>query len=218
MALIKVSNDFKKKFKHWFYIIVCILIYSWTTVCCAEMWLNCIILAVNNQNVVQDINSGNLMEVATIDSSGNFTLEGSSEEYTSADVTGYIRVPNDVKYYYNLETKNFVSKLTIVESRNVILKFFILDIVCTIMLIMTLVYAFRGGIIKKISSVLLYILSIFISQCAYEYAFDVLFDITEYLWVIILTKAVLVVIVFTVKGLIKKFKGSKKPKRLKKHR
>ena len=217
MALVKVSEGFKEKFKNWFFIIVCVLIYSWTAVSCVEMWLNCAILDVNAQNVSQDVSSGNLTEVSTIDSSGNFYIEGNSDEYTSDDISEYIRVPNDVKYYYNLETRSFVSKLTMVESRNLILKFFILDIVCTVMLIMSVVHAFKGNKLIKIASILLYVITVLFFQFAYEYAFEVLFNITSYMWVIMLTKGIALVGTFVVKALVTKY-TSKNPKRLRKHR
>lgn len=215
MALLNVSNKFRERFKSVLFIVVCILVYLWAVVSCLEMWLNCAILDVNSQNVAQDSKSGYLVEVSEIESNGDFYVEGDDTKYTSDDISEYIRVPNSTKYYYNFDHKYFVSKLTLVESRDIMLKFFILDIVCTFILIMLLVYAFKGKLYKKILSCLFVGFSIVMSQFAYEYAIRVLFDVSDFLWVIMFTKVFLIAVVFAVRYFIgKKNKG----KKLKVHR
>lgn len=212
----KFDNKTKKKLKSILFVIICILIYSWATISGMEMWLNCAILDVNSQNVSEDVSKGYLTEVSVIKSNGDFTLVNDNTQYTEYDISEYIRVPNDVKYYYNKDTKQFVSKLTLAESRDLMLKFVVLDIVCTIMLIMIMVWAYKGKLWKRICALLLMIFSIFFSQLAYELAIGVLFQVKENLWVIMLSKIVILIGVFVVRYFIRRYKT--KPIRLKKHK
>ena len=182
----KFDNKTKKKLKSILFVIICILIYSWATISGMEMWLNCAILDVNSQNVSEDVSKGYLTEVSVIKSNGDFTLVNDDTQYTEDDISEYIRVPNNVKYYYNKDTKQFVSKLTLAESRDLMLKFVVLDIVCTIMLIMIMVWAYKGKLWKRVCTLLLMIISIFFSQLAYEVAIGVLFQVKDNLWVIML--------------------------------
>lgn len=212
----KFDNKTKKKLKSILFVIICILIYSWATISGMEMWLNCAILDVNSQNVSEDVSKGYLTEVSVIKSNGDFTLVNDDTQYTEDDISEYIRVPNNVKYYYNKDTKQFVSKLTLAESRNLMLKFVVLDIVCTIMLIMIMVWAYKGKLWKRVCTLLLMIISIFFSQLAYEVAIKVLFQVKENLWVIMLSKVVILIGVFVVRYFIRRYKT--KPIRLKKHK
>lgn len=212
----KFDNKTKKKLKSTLFVIICVLIYSWTTVSCMEMWLNCAILDVNSQNVIEDVSKGYLTEVSVIKSNGDFTLVNDDTQYTEDDISEYIRVPNNVKYYYNKDTKQFVSKLTLAESRDLMLKFVVLDILCTIMLIMIMVWAYKGRLWKRICALLLMIFSIFFSQLAYELAIGVLFQVKENLWVIMLSKIVILIGVFVVRYFIRRYKT--KPIKLKKHK
>lgn len=212
----KFDNKTKKKLKSILFVIICVLIYSWTTVSCMEMWLNCAILDVNSQNVSEDVSKGYLTEVSVIKSNGDFILVNDDTQYTEGDISEYIRVPNDVKYYYNKDTKQFVSKLTLAESRDLMLKFVVLDIVCTIMLIMIMVWAYKGKLWKRICAFLLMIFSIFFSQLAYELAIGVLFQVKENLWVIMLSKIVILIGVFVVRYFIRRYKT--KSIKLKKHK
>lgn len=212
----KFDNKTKKKLKSILFVIICILIYSWATISGMEMWLNCAILDVNSQNVSEDVSKGYLTEVSVIKSNGDFTLVNDDTQYTEDDISEYIRVPNNVKYYYNKDTKQFVSKLTLAESRDLMLKFVVLDIVCTIMLIMIMVWAYKGKLWKRICTLLLMIISIFFSQLAYEVAIEVLFQVKDNLWVIMLSKVVILIGVFVVRYFIRRYKT--KPIRLKKHK
>lgn len=212
----KFDNKTKKKLKSILFVIICILIYSWATISGMEMWLNCAILDVNSQNVSEDVSKGYLTEVSVIKSNGDFTLVNDDTQYTEDDISEYIRVPNNVKYYYNKDTKQFVSKLTLAESRDLMLKFVVLDIVCTIMLIMIMVWAYKGKLWKRVCTLLLMIISIFFSQLAYEVAIEVLFQVKENLWVIMLSKVVILIGVFVVRYFIRRYKT--KPIRLKKHK
>lgn len=218
----KISKDFKIKFRRWLYVMICIFVFHWSVFSCLEMWLNCAILDVNNQNVYQDVSSGSFTEVAEIYSNGDFVLVDSPEVYTSEDISEYIRVSNDVKYYYNLNNKQFVSKLTLVESRDVMLKFGILDVVNTVMLIVSSAFVFKLGskkkfrTLKKTCMILLYIVYVLFTQFAYEYAFDVLFNANNLLWVIMLTKAVALLITLIVCKLCQKHKRVKAYKKAKK--
>lgn len=212
----KFDNKTKKKLKSILFVIICILIYSWATISGMEMWLNCAILDVNSQNVSEDVSKGYLTEVSVIKSNGDFTLVNDDTQYTEDDISEYIRVPNNVKYYYNKDTKQFVSKLTLAESRDLMLKFVVLDIVCTIMLIMIMVWAYKGRLWKRVCTLLLMIISIFFSQLAYEVAIGVLFQVKENLWVIMLSKVVILIGVFVVRYFIRRYKT--KPIRLKKHK
>lgn len=212
----KFDNKTKKKLKSILFVIICILIYSWATISGMEMWLNCAILDVNSQNVSEDVSKGYLTEVSVIKSNGDFTLVNDDTQYTEDDISEYIRVPNNVKYYYNKDTKQFVSKLTLAESRDLMLKFVVLDIVCTIMLIMIMVWAYKGKLWKRVCTLLLMIISIFFSQLAYGVAIGVLFQVKENLWVIMLSKVVIIIGVFVVRYFIRRYKT--KPIRLKKHK
>lgn len=212
----KFDNKTKKRLKSILFVIICILIYSWATISGMEMWLNCAILDVNSQNVSEDVSKGYLTEVSVIKSNGDFTLVNDDTQYTEDDISEYIRVPNNVKYYYNKDTKQFVSKLTLAESRDLMLKFVVLDIVCTIMLIMIMVWAYKGKLWKRICTLLLMIISIFFSQLAYEVAIKVLFQVKDNLWVIMLSKVVILIGVFVVRYFIRRYKT--KPIRLKKHK
>lgn len=212
----KFDNKTKKKLKSILFVIICILIYSWATISGMEMWLNCAILDVNSQNVSEDVSKGYLTEVSVIKSNGDFTLVNDDTQYTEDDISEYIRVPNNVKYYYNKDTKQFVSKLTLAESRDLMLKFVVLDIVCTIMLIMIMVWAYKGKLWKRVCTLLLMIISIFFSQLAYEVAIGVLFQVKDNLWVIMLSKVVILIGVFVVRYFIRRYKT--KPIRLKKHK
>lgn len=212
----KFDNKTKKKLKSILFVIICILIYSWATISGMEMWLNCAILDVNSQNVSEDVSKGYLTEVSVIKSNGDFTLVNDDTQYTEDDISEYIRVPNNVKYYYNKDTKQFVSKLTLAESRDLMLKFVVLDIVCTIMLIMIMVWAYKGKLWKRVCTLLLMIISIFFSQLAYEVAIEVLFQVKDNIWVIMLSKVVILIGVFVVRYFIRRYKT--KPIRLKKHK
>lgn len=212
----KFDNKTKKKLKSILFVIICILIYSWATISGMEMWLNCAILDVNSQNVSEDVSKGYLIEVSVIKSNGDFTLVNDDTQYTEDGISEYIRVPNNVKYYYNKDTKQFVSKLTLAESRDLMLKFVVLDIVCTIMLIMIMVWAYKGKLWKRVCTLLLIIISIFFSQLAYEVAIGVLFQVKDNLWVIMLSKVVILIGVFVVRYFIRRYKT--KPIRLKKHK
>lgn len=212
----KFDNKTKKRLKSILFVIICILIYSWATISGMEMWLNCAILDVNSQNVSEDVSKGYLTEVSVIKSNGDFTLVNDDTQYTEDDISEYIRVPNNVKYYYNKDTKQFVSKLTLAESRDLMLKFVVLDIVCTIMLIMIMVWAYKGRLWKRVCTLLLMIISIFFSQLAYEVAIGVLFQVKDNLWVIMLSKVVILIGVFVVRYFIRRYKT--KPIRLKKHK
>lgn len=212
----KFDNKTKKKLKSILFVIICILIYSWATISGMEMWLNCAILDVNSQNVSEDVSKGYLTEVSVIKSNGDFTLVNDDTQYTEDDISEYIRVPNNVKYYYNKDTKQFVSKLTLAESRDLMLKFVVLDIVCTIMLIMIMVWSYKGRLWKRVCTLLLMIISIFFSQLAYEVAIKVLFQVKDNLWVIMLSKVVILIGVFVVRYFIRRYKT--KPIRLKKHK
>lgn len=212
----KFDNKTKKRLKSILFVIICILIYSWATISGMEMWLNCAILDVNSQNVSEDVSKGYLTEVSVIKSNGDFTLVNDDTQYTEDVISEYIRVPNNVKYYYNKDTKQFVSKLTLAESRDLMLKFVVLDIVCTIMLIMIMVWAYKGRLWKRVCTLLLMIISIFFSQLAYEVAIGVLFQVKDNLWVIMLSKVVILIGVFVVRYFIRRYKT--KPIRLKKHK
>ena len=135
LNMINLSNDKRKKYKAVLFSLVCIFIWLFAFMSGMEMWLNCAILDNNKTVVESDVKTGAMSEVENIKTDGSFTLVGGNKECFPDEVKGYIRVPNDVKYYYNTNTNYMVSKLTISESRNVVLKFFVLDIVSTCMMI-----------------------------------------------------------------------------------
>lgn len=205
----KVSTKFKSRYKTYLYSVLHCLVLSWVLFSCLEMWLSCAILDVNTQNVTEDVSNGSLVEVSEVYSNGDFILEGSSDIHSSTDISEYIRVPNDVKYYYNTNTKQFVSKLTMVESRDIVLKFFILDAVYTVVLLASIgIWVFtKGSSLLRVISFSWFTVCVVFSQFAYEYAFDVLFSITKNMWLILAIKLLLLVVVIVIVKIQKRRKG-----------
>lgn len=220
--MINLSNDKRKKYKAVLFSLVCIFIWLFAFVSGMEMWLNCAILDNNKTIVESDVKAGVMTEVENIKTDGSFTLVGDSKECSPDEVKGYIRVPNDVKYYYNTDTNYMVSKLTITESEHVVLKFFVLDIVTTCMLIyLTVVYMYSSNpskakrVIGRILSIMIALVSMLMAQFAYDYCLDVLFKVGSCDW-LLLIKVGLMISVIIIVGVVK-YKKSK-PIRLKRHK
>lgn len=219
--MINLSNDKRKKYKAVLFSLVCIFIWLFAFVSGMEMWLNCAILDNNKIIVESDVKAGVMTEVENIKTDGSFTLVGDSKECSPDEVKGYIRVPNDVKYYYNTDTNYMVSKLTITESEHVVLKFFVLDIVTTCMLIyLTVVYMYSNlskvkRVIGRVLSIMITLVSMLMAQFAYDYCLDVLFKVGSCDW-LLLIKVGLMVTISIVVGVVK-YKKSK-PIRLKRHK
>lgn len=219
--MINLSNDKRKKYKAVLFSLVCIFIWLFAFVSGMEMWLNCAILDNNKIIVESDVKAGVMTEVENIKTDGSFTLVGDSKECSPDEVKGYIRVPNDVKYYYNTDTNYIVSKLTISESEHVVLKFFVLDIVTTCMLIyLTVVYMYSNlskvkRVIGRILSIVITLVSMLMAQFAYDYCLDVLFKVGSCDW-LLLIKVSLMVTISIIVGVVK-YKKSK-PIRLKRHK
>lgn len=219
--MINLSNDKRKKYKAVLFSLVCIFIWLFAFVSGMEMWLNCAILDNNKIIVESDVKAGVMTEVENIKTDGSFTLVGDSKECSPDEVKGYIRVPNDVKYYYNTDTNYMVSKLTITESEHVVLKFFVLDIVTTCMLIyLTVVYMYSNlskvkRVIGRVLSIMVTLVSMLMAQFAYDYCLDVLFKVGSCDW-LLLIKVSLMVTISIIVGVVK-YKKSK-PIRLKRHK
>lgn len=219
--MINLSNDKRKKYKAVLFSLVCIFIWLFAFVSGMEMWLNCAILDNNKIIVESDVKAGVMTEVENIKTDGSFTLVGDSKECSPDEVKGYIRVPNDVKYYYNTDTNYMVSKLTISESEHVVLKFFVLDIVTTCMLIyLTVVYMYSNlskvkRVIGRVLSIMITLVSMLMAQFAYDYCLDVLFKVGSCDW-LLLIKVGLMVTISIIVGVVK-YKKSK-PIRLKRHK
>ena len=219
--MINLSNDKRKKYKAVLFSLVCIFIWLFAFVSGMEMWLNCAILDNNKIIVESDVKAGVMTEVENIKTDGSFTLVGDSKECSPDEVKGYIRVPNDVKYYYNMDTNYMVSKLTISESEHVVLKFFVLDIVTTCMLIyLTVVYMYSNlskvkRVIGRVLSIMITLISMLMAQFAYDYCLDVLFKVGSCDW-LLLIKVGLMVTISIIVGVVK-YKKSK-PIRLKRHK
>lgn len=219
--MINLSNDKRKKYKAVLFSLVCIFIWLFAFVSGMEMWLNCAILDNNKIIVESDVKAGVMTEVENIKTDGSFTLVGDSKECSPDEVKGYIRVPNDVKYYYNTDTNYMVSKLTIFESEHVVLKFFVLDIVTTCMLIyLTVVYMYSNlskvkRVIGRVLSIMVTLVSMLMAQFAYDYCLDVLFKVGSCDW-LLLIKVGLMITISIIVGVVK-YKKSK-PIRLKRHK
>lgn len=220
--MIKLTREKKKKYKSIFFSIVCIMIWVYAFTVGIQMWLNCAILDNNKSVVEHDVKSGAMVEVENIKTDGSFTLVGGEQECSPDEVKGYIRVPNDVKYYYNTNTNYLVSKLTMSESKDVVIKFFLLDIVCTCMLIyLTVVYMYSSNpskvkrVIGRILSIMITLVSMLMAQFAYDYCLGVLFKISSCDW-LLLIKVGLVILISLIVGVVK-YKKSK-PVRLKRHK
>lgn len=220
--MINLSNEKRKKYKTVLFSLVCIFIWLFAFVSGMEMWLNCAILDNNKTIVESDVKAGVMTEVENIKTDGSFTLVGDNKECSPDEVKGYIRVPNDVKYYYNTNTNYMVSKLTISESRNVVLKFFVLDIVSTCMMIyLVTVYAYSKNprkvkrVLGRVLSILIASVSMLMAQFAYDYCLGVLFKIGSCDW-LLLIKVGLVIFVMGVVKFIKYRRAQ--PTRLKRHK
>lgn len=219
--MINLSNVKRKKYKAVLFSLVCIFIWLFAFVSGMEMWLNCAILDNNKTIVKSDVKAGVMTEVENIKTDGSFTLVGDSKECSPDEVKGYIRVPNDVKYYYNTDTNYMVSKLTISESEHVVLKFFVLDIVTTCMLIyLTVVYMYSNlskvkRVIGRVLSIMITLVSMLMAQFAYDYCLDVLFKVGSCDW-LLLIKVGLMITISIIVGVVK-YKKSK-PIRLKRHK
>lgn len=177
----KIKNIFKDKklYKSFIFVLICIAVYSWTIVSCLQMWLNCAILDYNMKCVEKDISKGVFTEVSEVDIDGNFTLVNDTNTYSPDDISSYIRVPNGVKYYYNTDSKEFVAPETINESVKLVLQFIILDIISTILLIVSVFKSLKKEFWSKLWRSMFLMICIFISQIAYSYAFDLLFNIPD---------------------------------------
>lgn len=220
--MINLSNEKRKKYKTVLFSLVCIFIWLFAFVSGMEMWLNCAILDNNKTIVESDVKAGVMTEVENIKTDGSFTLVGSSKECSPDEVKWYIRVPNDVKYYYNTDTNYMVSKLTISESRNVVLKFFVLDIVSTCMMIyLVTVYAYSKNprkvkrVLGRVLSILIASVSMLMAQFAYDYCLNVLFKVGSCDWLLLIKVGLMVLIIIIVVAV--KYKKSK-PVRLKRHK
>ena len=206
--MINLSNVKRKKYKAVLFSLVCIFIWLFAFVSGMEMWLNCAILDNNKTIVKSDVKAGVMTEVENIKTDGSFTLVGDSKECSPDEVKGYIRVPNDVKYYYNTDTNYMVSKLTITESEHVVLKFFVLDIVTTCMLIyLTVVYMYSNlskvkRVIGRVLSIMITLVSMLMAQFAYDYCLDVLFKVGSCDW-LLLIKVGLMISVSIIVGVVK---------------
>lgn len=212
VVLMTIKQEPRKKIVSFIFKIICILLFLWTILSGAEMWLNCIILDSNNYNVSRDVLKGNFTEVSTVYKDESFVLEGESKRLSKKDVSSYVRVPKgDRRYYYNKANKQFVAPLNDKESRDIFLKFFILDVVFSIILIYIVIYCLG----RKIQyfwcfSIFLIIYTIFF-YIGVNYCFDVLYGTTNWLWVIPVTKLSLLSISLIVATVIK---DKKKEKRL----
>ncbi len=222
LNMINLSNDKRKKYKAVLFSLVCIFVWLFAFMSGMEMWLNCAILDNNKTVVESDVKTGAMSEVENIKTDGSFTLVGGNKECSPDEVKGYIRVPNDVKYYYNTNTNYMVSKLTISESRNVVLKFFVLDIVSTCMMIyLVTVYVHSKNsrkvkrVLGRVLSILIALVSMLMAQFAYDYCLDVLFKVGSCDW-LLLIKVGLMVLIIIIVGAVK-YKKSK-PVRLKRHK
>lgn len=214
--MVNLSNEKRKKYKAVLFSLVCIFVWLFAFVSGMEMWLNCAILDNNKTIVESDVKAGVMIEVENIKTDGSFTLVGGTEECSPDEVQRYIRVPNDVKYYYNTDTNYMVSKLTISESRNVVLKFFVLDIVTTCMLIYLVAEGmYKKSKVQKVLRIAVALLSMFFAQLAYDYCLDVLFKVGSCDW-LLLIKVGLMILINIMVGVIK-YKKSK-PVRLKRHK
>lgn len=214
--MVNLSNEKRKKYKAVLFSLVCIFVWLFAFVSGMEMWLNCAILDNNKTIVESDVKAGVMIEVENIKTDGSFTLVGGTEECSPDEVQRYIRVPNDVKYYYNIDTNYMVSKLTISESRNVVLKFFVLDIVTTCMLIYLVAEGmYKKSKVQKVLRIAVALLSMFFAQLAYDYCLAVLFEVGSCDWLLLIKVGLMLTTCITV-GVIK-YKKSK-PVRLKRHK
>lgn len=220
--MINLSNEKRKKYKAVLFSLVCIFVWLFAFMSGMEMWLNCAILDNNKTVVESDVKAGVMTEVENIKTDGSFTLVGGNKKCSPDEVKGYIRVPNDVKYYYNTNTNYMVSKLTISESEHVVLKFFVLDIVSTCMMIyLVTVYAYSKNprkvkrVLGRVLSILIASVSMLMAQFAYDYCLNVLFKVDSCDW-LLLIKVGLMVLIIIIVGAVK-YKKSK-PVRLKRHK
>ena len=211
----KVSKKFKRNYKRVIYITLYIVIISWMLVSGVQLWLDCAILDSNYSNTVEDINNGNVIEVSDVYSNGDFILSGNSDLLKSEDsIDSYVRLPNYCRYYYNKESKTFFAPLTRVETRNLIIKFMLLDLLSLIIMIILFVYNRNKGIWLKTAILISEIIYVFSTYLIYANALYVLYKVVKNVWMIPLVKLALLCIVLLIAYVVDARREMKSPIKL----
>lgn len=195
-------NKIKKKIKSIFILLVCSFLLSWCIAIGLDVWLKCAILDTNKSNAYTDIHSGVLKEVSTVYDNGDFIIKGVDDFYTLDDITGYIRVPAGMRYYYNLETKSFVAPLTMVESRNIISQFGMLDLVCYVVFLVMLILKQKSKLYIRIIMYSLFTIGIILSELTFTNALNVLYGVENSFGYILLGKLTILSLVFVIKNIV----------------
>lgn len=211
----KVSKKFKRNYKRVIYITLYIVIISWMLVSGVQLWLDCAILDSNYSNTVEDINNGNVIEVSDVYSNGDFILSGNGDLLKSEDsIDSYVRLPNYCRYYYNKESKTFFAPLTRVETRNLIIKFMLLDLLSLIIMIILFVYNRNKGIWLKTAILISEIIYVFSTYLIYANALYVLYKVVKNVWMIPLVKLALLCIVLLIAYVVDARREMKSPIKL----
>lgn len=211
----KISNKGKKNFKKVLYVGLYIVIISWMVVSGIQLWLDCAILDNNYSNMLVDKHDDSITEVADVYSNGDFTLSGDGTVLKSdSDVNNYVRVPSYGSYYYNKENKSFFAPLTKVETRNLMLKFVLLDMLSFIIMIVLLVHNRNKGTWLKVIIWVSEILYAFVTYLIYANALSVLYRVEKGVWIIPLVKLVILCIVLLIAFIVDARKDTKLPLRL----
>lgn len=211
----KISNKGKKNFKKVLYVGLYIVIISWMVVSGIQLWLDCAILDNNYSNMLVDKQDGSITEVADVYSNGDFTLSGDGTVLKSdSDINNYVRVPSYGSYYYNKENKSFFAPLTKVETRNLMLKFVLLDMLSFIIMIILLVHNRNKGTWLKVIIWVSEILYAFGTYLVYANALSVLYRVEKGVWIIPLAKLAILCIVLLIAFIVDARKDTKLPLRL----
>ena len=205
--MLVISSKFKSRIRLIILVMVCILIYSWGIICGLDMWLKCAILERNEENVISDVYNGNLTSVSMVTADGDFQLVGSDKVYTSSDISEYIRVPSEISYFYNTESKQFVSRLTNLESRNIILKYIILDLVCFCISLVLIIYTIKGRIWKRVLFYIFFVVRELYSYICYYVALDVLFNVKDEYFLILLGKLLITISLIFIRNVVLYVRG-----------
>ena len=213
--MVKLSKKGYKKIRTVLVILIVTLMVSWSAIMGLQVWLDSAILENNYSSMVVDRSAGNIKEVSDVYANGDFVVEGSNKLLKADEaITDYVRVPKYSKYYYSEEKKVFFAPLTEVESRDILLKFVFLDLVGMILLGAVLIRNRSKEVWKRVLSWVTVIVYVIWTTFVYAEAFEVLYRVSENVWIIGVGKVIVICLALLVAYLIDARRVIKQPRRL----
>lgn len=211
------SSKVKSRIKTAIYVAVSVLIYIWALLSGMQTWVSSLILDNNRNMVIADILNNSVVEVAEVYANGDFRLVGEEELHTEDEISEYIRVPSGMKPYYQPENRLFVAPITISDGKQIGLKFYLLDVLCYIMLILNLYAVMKDGKLwQKIAMWVLFGVSVLFAQCAIDITFLVLYNIGDEIDWLLIIKIIIPVLIFVIRAQVLKKKAISSEKSKKK--